>query len=368
MPEKIMSNPEDQPALFDLFPSLREKISWIALGFFPTPVHRLEEMGCSNLWIKRDDLDSKVYGGNKVRKLEFVLADAVERKKRRVITMGGIGTNHGLATAIYCHRLGLACTLLLFYQPVTKYVKQNMLLFHRYNAEMVYTKGMLRTGLNFYLPQKIRHPRSYFLYAGGSSPIGTLGFVNAVFELKKQIEDGLMPVPKYIFCPLGSNGTMAGLALGCLLAGLDSTVIGVRVAASYLGPLQLTTPGTVKSLMEKTYNLLKANSKEIPDIKICTPQVLNEYFGQGYGYPTKEGLHALRVLKDREDIPLDPTYTSKAFAAVIDFINDRRDATDPILYWHTYNSVDLSSETRSIDYHDLPGEFHQFFEGEEIPV
>ncbi|MEA3223484.1 MAG: 1-aminocyclopropane-1-carboxylate deaminase, partial [Thermodesulfobacteriota bacterium] len=90
MPEKIMSNPENQPVLFDLFPSLREKIGWIPLGSFPTPVQRLKEMGCSNLWIKRDDLDSKVYGGNKVRKLEFVLADAIERKKRRVITMGGI--------------------------------------------------------------------------------------------------------------------------------------------------------------------------------------------------------------------------------------------------------------------------------------
>lgn len=368
MPEKTINKPENQPVLFDLFPSLREKVSWISLGSFPTPVQRLKEMGHNNLWIKRDDLDSKVYGGNKVRKLEFILADVIKRKKRRVVTMGGIGTNHGLATAIYCHRLGLACTLLLFYQPVTKYVKQNLLLFHRYNAELIYTKGMLRTGLSFYVPQKIRLPRAYFLYAGGSSPIGTLGFVNAVFELKKQIEAGLIPAPKYIFCPLGSNGTMAGLALGCILAGLDSTVIGVRVAASYLGPLQLTTPGTVKSLMKKTYQLLKANSKEIPYVQIRTPKVLNEYFGQGYGYPTKEGSNAIRVLKNREDIGLDPTYTSKTFAAVIDFINDHRDATEPILYWHTYNSVDLSGEADSIDYHDLPIKFHQFFEEEEVPV
>ena len=129
----------DNPPIFDIFPDLREKISYINLDTKPTPVHRLENLGHKNLLIKRNDRISPVYGGNKVRRLEFVLGDVLDKKQNRVVTMGAIGTNHGLATAIFCKRLGLDCTLLLFDQPVTEYVRRNLLLFQYHKLNMEYS-------------------------------------------------------------------------------------------------------------------------------------------------------------------------------------------------------------------------------------
>jgi D-cysteine desulfhydrase len=356
-----------QPVLFKYFPDLKDKISWIDLGISVSPVHKLTHLGHNNLWIKRDDMLSPLYGGNKVRRLEFVLGEAVKKNKTRIVTMGGIGTNHGLATAIFCKQLGLSCTLLLFDQYITPYVKENLVLFHKYNAKMIYTKTMLNAGFHYYLIQRLKHPNALFLYAGGSSSLGTLGAVNGAFELKEQIDEGLLPMPKYIFCPSASNGTMAGLILGFLLAQIKTTIIGVRVGASRLGPLPLNTPGTVISLMKKTYSLLKKNSSSIPPLDFNLPTMINEYCGDGYGYPTNEGNKAVDIFKKLEDINLEPVYTGKTCAALLDFIKDPVYKDEPIIYWHTYNSVDISNEARSVDYHQLPHEFHHFFEDKTLP-
>ena len=359
-----MSKLENRPVLFDYFPDLAEKLSWIRLETSPSPVQRLENLGHKNLWIKRDDQVSSVYGGNKVRRLEFILADVIRKGKKRIVTMGGIGTNHGLATAIYCKRLGIACTLCLFDQPLTPYVRQNLRLFYKYGAEMRYFPDMLSMSVDFYLFQRLLKRHAYFLYAGGSSPLGVVGAVNAAFELKRQIDAGKMPTPKYVFCPTASNGTMAGLILGFLLAGVPTTVMGVRVGALRLGPLPLNTPGTVKSMMEKTYRLLLANSQRLPQVSIPTPLMIHNYCGAGYGHPTPEGNRAVALFKERENIALEPVYTGKTCAAMLDFIKDSAHSGDTILYWHTFNSIDLSKEAASVNYHELPPVFHRFFEEE----
>jgi D-cysteine desulfhydrase len=350
------------PVLFEAFPDLKGKLAWIPLGSFPTPVERLEHIGLDNLWIKRDDKSSNIYGGNKVRKLEFVLGDVVRKKKRHVITFGGIGTNHGLATAIFCRQLGIACTLLLFYQPVTAFVQQNMLLFRQYGSTMIHTRTLPWTVVHFYILQRLIHPGAYFLFAGGSSPVGTLGFVNAAFELREQIRQGQMPTPDYIICPVGSNGTMAGLSLGMLLAGLPTQVIGIRVAASHLGPFEACTPGTVRTLMKQTLAVLKKGSDRIPNHVIGTQRIIGDYFGDGYGHPTPGGLQAIKIMHERTGIKLEPTYTGKTFAAVMDFAHKEENSASTILYWHTYNSVDLKDQASAVDYHDLPRTLHSFFE------
>ncbi len=358
----------DTPLLFQHYPGLIGRISWLPLGTYPTRVHRLAHMGHSHLWIKREDESSPIYGGNKVRKLEFTLADAMAGRKNMVITMGGIGTNHGLATAMFCHHLGLACRLLLFDQPVTSYVKRNLLLFQKYGAQMAYYKTILRTGVMLNTVERLTHPGAYILYAGGSSPLGTVGVVNAVFELKRQIDAGEMPPPRYIFCPLGSNGTMAGLLLGTLLTGINAEVIGVRVSADTLGPINIANPKAVRALAKQTHRLLRRRSPEIPDIQIPEPRVLGQYFGNGYGCPTPECRKAMTMLGAKEKVRLDPTYTAKTFAAVMDFIKDPAHRRDTILYWHTYNSVDLSAQAGAVDYRDLPEELQWAFEVPETEV
>jgi 1-aminocyclopropane-1-carboxylate deaminase/D-cysteine desulfhydrase-like pyridoxal-dependent ACC family enzyme len=350
--------------LFKYYPELEGAFPRVPLGNFPTPVQRLTHLGHDNLWIKRDDLSSGIYGGNKVRKLEFILADALKKGCNMVITMGGIGTNHGLASAIFCQKLGLKCRLLLFNQPVNSYVKRNMLLFLKYGAEMVYLKGAFRTGATLLVTQRLLNPRAYILEAGGSSPLGTFGIVNAMMELKEQIDTGILPEPRYIFCPLGSNGTMAGLSLGALLAGLSTTVIGVRVAMDAVGPIAVATAKTVGNLMRKTYALLKKHSRGVPDITIPPQRVIHDYVGEGYGCATRECRDALALMNDREGIALDPTYTAKTFAALCDFIKTPGHKKESILFWHTYNSVDMTEQLQAVDYRALPPVLRRLYETE----
>lgn len=357
-----------RPALFERFPELCGKIAWVRLETSPSPVERLRHLGHGNLWIKRDDILSTVHGGNKVRKLEFVLADAIARRKQRVVTVGAIGTNHGVATAIFCRRTGLACTLLLFDQPVTSYVRRNLLLAHAHGAELVHAKGVIRMGADFYFGARLRYRRACFLYAGGSSLLGTLGAVSGALELAAQVEEGLCPAPDWVFCPTASNGTMAGLSLGFALAGLETRVIGVRVSMKNVGPLPLNTPGTVLRMMKSVHRLIAKHAPSLPERSFEKPVLVQDYCGPGYGVPTPEGNRALEIFREREGIALDPVYTGKTCAALLDFIREPGRADDAILYWHTYNSIDHAEEARQVDYRELPAEFHRFFQDEPLPI
>jgi len=331
------------PILFRVYPELKGRIPWVPLGTFPTPVQRLERIEVRDLWIKRDDLSSPVYGGNKVRKLEFALAEARARNRKRVVTMGAAGTHHGLATAIFSRQMGMACTLLLFPQPETQEVKRSLSLFTRYGARVLRMRTLWRTVIAYYLTHRLRAPRAYYLFAGGSNVAGTMGFVNAAFELKWQIDRGMCPEPARIFCAAGSNGTLAGLALGAALAGLRTQVMGVRVSSSHLGPFPACTPRTVRQLMARTYRQLRRRSKRIPRIPIPRPIMLEGYLGKGYGYPTREGRRAQDLMQERERISLDPTYTAKTFAAILDHSEQQPGGAGAVLYWHTFNSSDLSA-------------------------
>jgi len=354
-----------KPFLFREYPELEEKIEWVSLGDFPTPVHRIENLEPNNLWVKRDDQSCTLYGGNKIRKLEFIVGDIQKKNKKHVVTMGGIGTNHGLATAVICDKLGLECTLLLFKQPVTSHVKENLLLFKKFNAETLYRGSLWNTVWAYYLFERIKTPRAYFLFAGGSTVLGTIGYVNAVFELKDQIEKGEVPEPECIFCPLGSNGTVAGIALGVLLTGLKSKVTGVRVTASHLGPFPASTPGTVKGLMKQVYRYLKKLCNDIPDVKIEAPHIENGFFGGAYGMPIEKGIEAMELCEEKAGLKLEPTYTAKTFAALLDHCCSSKNM-GPVLYWNTCSSVDLSRQAASVNCHDLPQDLQVFLEADEI--
>ncbi len=359
----MISSENKRPILFERYPGLGRNIAWMPLDTSVTRVERLPGLGSDNLWIKRDDLLSPHYGGNKVRKLEFILGDALQKGARRIVTIGGIGTNHGLATAIFCRRLGLACTLILFEQHLTQFVRHNLRLFYHYGAEIIYHPGMVHAGLYYYLLQRLKYPRAYFLPAGGSSLIGTLGFVNAAFELVRQVEAAEMPPPSYIFCATASNGTLAGLALGFALAGFKTSVVGVRAGIDRIGPVQFNTPAAAAAMMKAVYGLMKRNCHDIPELRIDPPLILNDYVGAGYGIPTEKGLAAVERFRKEAGIKLEPVYTGKTGAAVLDFIGDDSHPHDTVLFWNTFNSVDLSRESEAVDYHNLPEALHRCFEG-----
>ena len=341
---------------------MAHRLPYVALGVLPTPVERLLHLGHDQLWIKREDLSSPRHGGNKVRKLEFTLADAMRRGHRTVVTMGGLGTNHGLATAIFCRQLGLRACLALYDQPITPHVLQTLLRLQGAGAALHRYRTLLGAGVALQTVERLRNPGAYILASGGSSPMGTIGVVNAMFELREQVDAGLMPAPDVIFTALGSSGTMAGLSLGALLAGLTTRVIGVRVTMDHAGPVPIANRGTVRALMRRTLALLRRYAPEVPAVEIPAQLVIDAQVGAGYGHGTAAGAAAAEIMMQRERLALDPTYTAKTFAAVRDYIGNAAHRRDVVLYWHTF--FDMVNVVPPIDmgYRTLPRAFHAIFE------
>jgi D-cysteine desulfhydrase len=199
---------------------------------------------------------------------------------------------------------------------------------------------------------------------GGASPLGTIGFVNAAFELKQQIKDGEVPEPDVIYVATGSMGTAVGLVLGLKAAGLKTRVVPVRVV-----PSQTTNPTKFVTLFNETNALLHAADLAFPIYELPENDVgiVHDFFGSGYGALTKEGVEAIRLVGETERIKLDVTYTGKAFAALIDAAQKGELTDQVVLFWLTLNSRDFSDVIEGVDYHELPRCFHRYFEEEVRP-
>jgi D-cysteine desulfhydrase len=178
----------------------------------------------------------------------------------------------------------------------------------------------------------------YFLPPGGSNMHGTLGFVDAAFEIKRQVEEKDIPEPKRIYVAAGSGGTMAGLMVGAKLAGLSSEIIGVRVAEKWL-----VNQITVSALANRAARFLRETDSSVPEVNFRREDVVlnHDYMGKGYGFFTPEGRRAVKLMEKKESIHLEGTYTGKAFVAVLDAI--RQDPKMPTLFINTCNSVDIYS-------------------------
>jgi 1-aminocyclopropane-1-carboxylate deaminase/D-cysteine desulfhydrase-like pyridoxal-dependent ACC family enzyme len=366
--------------LFEEYPLLREKLAYVSLGELPTPVQKLErlgaELGISKLYIKRDDLSGKVYGGNKPRKLEFILGNALRSGAREVIALGGAGANHALATAIYAQKVGLKSISMLMPQPNARYVGRNLLMSYHCGAELHLCGAELESARNsplvylatVYQLLRCRLKSGCFpqiIPPGGSSPTGTTGFVNAALELRKQITNGEMPEPEYIYVACGTMGTAAGLILGLKAAKLDSRVVPVRVTSE-----KFVNAGGMINLIDKTSSLLHSLDASFPRFEFSAAdiEIRHDYFGKRYALFTKEGMEAVSLMRESEGIKLDGTYTGKTLAAIIDDAKSGSLQGKTILFWNTLNSRDFSDEISSIDYHSLPRGFHRYFETEVQPL
>jgi D-cysteine desulfhydrase len=351
-------NPMTQPPLFQRYPDLQERIPWIPILPQPTPTRQLTGLQQAlstneEVWVKLDNLTSERYGGNKVRKLEFLIADALQQGKHQIATLGGLGTNHGLATTIHGQANNLATRLYLTPQPVTPHVRMNLKLLYHFGADMIYTATRRRAHFRFRFLDRISQPGTYWLPLGGSTALGVLGYVNAVLELHTQIAAGELPEPCLIYIPVGSLGSIAGIDLGLQLTNLSTKVKGVCVAP------HLPTTESLNQLIEGALRLLH-QSAQLADFTYQPQYELSmDYAGSGYGLVTEAGTEASQLTLEQEAIKLDPTYTAKTMAGVIDAV--RRGEKGPILYWHTFNSVDLSPIANRVDYQDLPSAFHRFF-------
>lgn len=317
--------------IFQRYPELVAHLPWQPLADLPTPVQQLTPLG----WIKRDDLTHAAYGGNKVRKLEFVVAEMAARGIRQAYTFGATGTNAGVAAALMCKSADVALTIYTFDQPDSPTVQKNQALMRAAGATLVHRGSLLATALTFYLhPARLRKD-SYFLFAGCSNPVGVLGYVSAALELADQIAAGELPEPDVIVVPVGSNGTVAGLTVGLQLAGLRSRLVGVRVAASHLGPIPTCTTGAVQQMVDATTAFLRRNVPSLNELDVRAAPLNDAYFGGGYGVATPAGDAAIARFANDFAIPLEPTYSGKAAAA---FLDELAGARGPVLFWDTFNS------------------------------
>lgn len=337
-----------------------------ALTSLPTPVQPLERLarqrGLGSLWVKRDDQSGPLYGGNKPRKLEFLLGAARARGRRGVITFGGIGTHHGLATAICARDAGLHTVLVLLPQPVTEHVRHCLLLDQAVGAELHLAEsvaGIVGRSLRLCAAAILRGQPLAIVPTGGTSALGVVGYVNAACELAEQVRSGALPEPDVIFVPLGSGGTVAGLALGCRLAGLRSRVVAVLVT-DILPPSR----GRLASLARGALRRLRRAAPEMPEVALQADDItiLRDYVGASYGAPTDAGIAAQRLLQETEGISLETTYTAKCFAALLELAAQPPYRQQHVLFWNTYNSVDVDTQVGPLpNWRELPEAFHRFF-------
>lgn len=360
--------PTDHLPLVRRFPGLA-RLPRHALTRLPTPVAPLERLAAAvdggALWVKRDDLTSPLYGGNKPRKLEWLLGAALARGRRAVITFGGIGTHHGLATAICARDAGLRTVLVLLPQPVTAHVRQCLLLHHAAGAEMLFAPsvpGVAGRALRRLAAGALAGEPLAIIPTGGTSALGAIGYVNAGLELAEQIAAGALPEPAAIFVPLGSGGTVAGLVLGLRLAGLRC-----RVQAVLVSDILPPSSAVLARLARAALRRLRRADATVPAVTITAADfpIERAYLGRCYGAVTDAGLAAQRLFDDREGIALETTYSAKTAAALLDCAARPEWRGRPLLFWNTYNSVDLTARYAPLpDWRTLPPAFHQFFIGE----
>ncbi len=353
--------------LFERFPGM-VVLPHVSLGRFPTPAGPLEGLNdrC-RLYIKDDGPSGPLYGGNKVRKLEFLLAAARRQGAQEVMTFGVAGSNHALATALYAEQQGLRCISVLTPQTNARYVARNLLVALTTNAELHHfdSEDDAARGARELREQRKRDdlPAPMVIPGGGSSPLGTVGFVNAAFELAAQIEAGLLPEPDRIYVALGTMGTAAGLLLGLRASGLKSRLVPIRVVRESIA----NGPG-MQRLYEETNRLLHETDHSFPLIPFGLDGIRDDQYGQKYAVFTEAGVAARRRVESACGLALEGTYTSKAMAALLaDADGGALDGQD-VLFWNTYNGVDLAERIAGLDYRRLPAPFHTYFERPVQPL
>jgi 1-aminocyclopropane-1-carboxylate deaminase/D-cysteine desulfhydrase-like pyridoxal-dependent ACC family enzyme len=323
---------------------LRERLAgWprLTYGSYPTPLEPLAatsaELKGPRLWIKRDDGCGPAMGGNKARKLEFLMAEVVQGNKRQVITYGGLQSNHARMVAAACAALGLEAHLFFFARRPAA-LEGNLLLDALLGARLHFIPfgsgggGMTIERTNALvrlMATALVGPGAYFMPVGGHTVTGCLGYVAAAVELVEQIADrGLAPERTTVVTAAGTGGTLAGL-----LAGLALLESPVRALGIDVGKLWKGFTDSLAGLAEGICGRLGA-PRRFPAAGV--PLIESRYAGPGYGIMTPEVAAGLARLARREGVLLDPVYTGKAWAGLQDLIRQGYfDQRDEVIFLHT---------------------------------
>ena len=298
----------------------------------PTPLEylpRFSDYLGRDIFIKRDDVTPMAMGGNKLRKLEFLAADALREGADTLITAGAIQSNHVLQTAAVAAKLGLHCVALLE-NPIGTHAENyltngNRLLLDLFNVQVEMVEALTDpTAQLDELATRLEAQgfRPYVIPVGGSNALGALGYVESALEIAQQCE-GAVSLSSVVVAS-GSAGTHAGLAVGLEQLLPDVELIGVTVSRS------------IADQKPKVVTLQQAVAEQLALKATADIQLWDDYFAPGYGTPNEEGMDAVKLLARLEGILLDPVYTGKAMAGLIDGIEQKRFKDEgPILFVHT---------------------------------
>lgn len=345
--------------LFERFPHTAS-LPRVELCDLPTPVSNIGDIlpldsedepvyPIHALFVKRDDLTSRAYGGNKVRKLEFLLGDAIAKGAKSVITFGAYGSNHALATAVHARAVGLEPHAVLSPQEPGPYAPRTLLAHARLGTGLHPVDGWDGRREAVRVKRELEERdgvEPYVIPMGGTCAVGALGYVNAALEMVAQVKTldlGFVKValgdfvePDVVYVAAGTLGTAVGLAVGFAAAGRATRVEAIRVT-----PVEICNEAFAEKLAEETVALLRSADPSFPELRFSDLRfsLRHEYFEPGYGVPTPETLEAVR-LAAQADIKLETTYTGKAFSAMLaDSRSGRLDAGDHVLFWGTYSSA-----------------------------
>ena len=306
----------------------------LKLTVTPTPLERLENLSNqlgTEVWIKRDDLTGFVMGGNKTRKAEFLLADALHEEADVLLTVGAMQSNHAVAIAAASRRLGKECHLFLS-GDVPDFPTANVLLdrLSGANLHFVPRSGDRQQAMEeFAAKLRSEGRRTYAIPLGGSNEVGSQGYVCAFLELLDQLRS-LPPKPTKIVFASSSGGTYAGLLVGKMLAEDPNVdLLGIRVDHD---------PGPEKVICDVANALARRVGLKYefqPEEAALNP----DYVGPGYGVPTEQGMSALRRIWQTESILLDPVYTAKAMAGLIDLASRKALGDARLVFLHTGGST-----------------------------
>lgn len=333
-PEEIAPRARRLP-LFERFPELAGAVPVRPLVHAPTPVEPIakgEYFGREGLWIKRDDLVSPLYGGNKIRRFELLFADAEARGRRTLVTIGGLASTQVTATILFGKALGFEVAAVLFDQPLTEFLRRAIALDAAAHPVLVYGGSYAGTAWRGWTTYRSLD-RPYLIAPGASSPLALVGYVDAMLEVGEQVARGEMPRPDRIVLPAGSGGTAAALALGCAILGWPTVITAVRITE----PLACNT-AVMRLWVERTRAFLKRRSPSfarlgLPGVHV---EVDGRELGEGYGYPTAASLAAIEPIRGLIGAPGEVTYSGKAVAALRRIAAERPDET--ILLWNTLSS------------------------------
>ena len=316
---------------------LTDHLPRIRLGYLPTPLEEMPRLaaalGGPRLFIKRDDQTGLASGGNKTRKLEFTVAEALRRGADTLITVGGVQSNHCRQTAAAAARCGLRCIVVLRGHAPSVW-NGNLLLDHLLGARVVFTGDRTREEVaeEIAKEQEAAGHHPHVIPVGASNELGAVGFVAAVEELDSQLKERKLTVDRVVFAS-SSFGTQAGLCVGAKAIGFASQITAIAID-SPKGELQTQ----VAEIASATIRRLGLRMSFTPEEVVA----YDGYLGAGYAVMGEPEREVISLLARCEGILLDPVYTGRAMAGLIDLIRKGEFGKDEtIVFWHTGGSVAL---------------------------